>query len=389
VSSTLKNLQKLRSNPSTEDIELFDQSKLIPEGTLGTPQLVWAEVNVLALPFAVLDEREATTSSGHEIIKFDSTNGKQIVWLWRVWPDPKIGMPTMATMRVLFAFMQLADEALKAHGHVPRRLEFSLSDICRRIGFKADGRHRSMLKRHIEILVSTQCKSKGAFKDKNRNGLVIDTFKYIRQAVFAGEIDESGNLVEKNFVVFDDPVRLNLEAKYIKQIDVAFMRKIGSPIGQLLYTKLSHLLHEAQKNSSSYVDVDYHWLAERMGIKVYNQVWEAKKQLRLAINELVRESYIRTPIWNGFLIRFEPNVRFEFGESLPLLERRNAARNKPHKSPAQSISMAPNVMPNDPLLPLCILYSKGGWGLAEPHARRHGLSELKLKDEAASRGLIT
>jgi len=134
---------------------------------------------------------------------------------------------------------------------------------------------------------------------------------------------------EKNYVVFDDPVRLNLETKYIKQIDVAFMRKLKSSIGQLLYTKLSHLLHEASKQGRQYVDVEYTWLSERMGIKTYRQIWEAKRQLKRAIDELVREHYIKEPQWHSWTIRFQASVRHEMGERAPREVRKRAARKAP------------------------------------------------------------
>ena len=389
-----RKIEKNRSGSdlSTDDIPIFELTvaPALEQEQLSLPQLVWAEVNILALPFAVLDEREARSSSGHEIIKFDKSNGKQVVWLWRVWPDPKVGMPTMATVRVLFALMDMAEEIRKLQGKYPQRLEFSLSDLCRRVSFTADGRHRAMLKRHIEILVSTRCKSKGAFKDKNRNGLILDTFSYIRSAAFVGDQDENGKPIERNFVVFDDPVRLNLESRYIKQLDVAFMRCIGSSIGQLLYTKLSHLLHEAHQKGYDYVDVEYHWLAERMGIKIYDQVWQAKKQLKQAISELVREHYIKEPTWDRWTIRFEANVRHEFGERLPRQERKKAVRKAQRTAQPQayqSLRAEANNAPRDPLLPLCMLYASQGWKLAEPQAKRHGITEEDLRAECIARGL--
>lgn len=382
---------------STDDIPIFELTAVpteLQEKAL-LPQLVWTEVNILALPFAVLDEREARTSNGHELIKFDKTNGKHIVWLWRVWPDPNVGMPTMATLRVLFALMDLADEARKLLGHQPYRIEFSLSDLCKRIGFTADGRHRAMVKRHIEILLSTQCKSKGAFKDKDRNGLYLDTFRYIRQAGFVGDIGEDGKPLEKSFVVFDDPIRMNLEAKYIKQIDVALMRTVKSPIGQLLYTKVSHWLHEAQKRGYDYVDVSYTHVAERMGIKVYDQLFRAKAQLKQAFSELVDLHYIKQPIWNGWTIRFEPGVRYEFGEKAPRQERKKAAKkagsckSKQACRPPLRISLSADDLPRDPLLPLCSLYASQGWKLAEAQAKRHNLTDQQLRAECIKRGLLT
>lgn len=386
-------LNESGSDLSTDDIPIFELTAVPaePQEKVFLPQLVWAEVNILALPFAVLDEREARSSSGHEIIRFDKSNGKQVVWLWRVWPDPKVGMPTMATMRVLFALMDMAEEIRKLQGKYPQKLEFSLSDLCRRVGFQADGRHRAMLKRHIEILMSTQCKSKGAFKDKNRNGLILDTFSYIRSAAFVGDLDETGKPLETNFVIFDDPVRLNLESRYIKQLDVGFMRCIGSSIGQLLYTKLSHLLHEAHQKGYDYVEVDYQWLAERMGIKIYDQVWQAKKQLKQAISELVREHYIKQPTWDRWTIRFEANVRHEFGERLPRQERKKAAKKARTVAKLQAYNpprIEPNNAPRDPLLPLCMLYVSQGWKLAEPQAKRHGIKEEDLRVECITRGLL-
>jgi hypothetical protein len=354
-------------------------------------QLVWAEVNLLALPFAVLDEREARTSPGHEIIKFDKNNGKQIVWLWRVWPDPKIGMPTMATMRVLFALMNIAEETRKFDGAFPDRVYFSLSELCRLIGWASDGRHRAMVKKHIEILVSTSCKSKGAFKDKDRNGLIIDAFSYIRRAAFIGELDENDQVLETNFVIFEDPVRLNLERRYIKQLDVALLRSIKSSIGQLLYTKLSHLFHEAKRKNEKFVDVSYQWLAERMGIKMYNHVWEAKKQLANAIRELIALEYIHEPTWNGWTIRFEADIRYELGESAPRLQRKKALRaQKNHSNQTLNRMIPREAFPaeRDMLQPLCALYAQAGWKYAEPQAKRRSITEEQLKEECELRGLL-
>jgi len=251
-----------------------------------------------------------------------------------------------------------------------------------------------MIKRHIEILLSTRCKSKGAFKDKDRNGLYLETFRYIRQAGFVGDIGDDGEPLEKSFVVFDDPIRMNLEAKYMKQIDVALMRAVRSPIGQLLYTKVSHWLHEAQKRGYNYVDVDYTHVAERMGIKVYDQLFRAKAQLKQAFAELVALHYIKPPIWNGWAIRFEPGIRYEFGEKLPRHERKKAAKKagsrkiKPSVSPLRISTVADDV-PRDSLLPVCSLYASQGWKLAEAQAKRHKLTEDQLRTECIKRGLIS
>jgi hypothetical protein len=365
-----------KSDLSTDDIVLFELAS-VPKtepGESSLPHLVWAEVNVLALPFAVLNENEARTSPGYELIKIEKKDGKQIAIRWAVWPYPKLGMPTMTSLRVLFVLMQKAADEKKSLGYVPEKLKIgSLSDLCRLLGMPADGYSRKTIKRHLEILVATQCMSKGAFKNKQREGLFIDSFKYLRSVGFVGDFDDEGNEIEENYVVFDEPVRRNLDAKYVKQIDLALMKSISCPIGQLLYTKLSHLFNDADGKP---VSVTYQWLAETMGIKLYERLSDAKQQLKQAIETLVRVCYIENPIWSddGKIV-FTPGVRYSFGEELPRQDRKKAAK-RPSKTNRQSRQpVAPPLSlkePVDLLFPICSVFAQCGWEAVKATALRRG-----------------
>ena len=387
MGNTIKdNNNSRRSNLQVNDVQIFEIAVPAPvqQELPLLPQLIWADVNALALPYAVLNEREAKKSSGHELIKLENRDGKQIAIHWAVWPYPKLGMPTMTTLRVLFVLMQKAAEAKQNLGYVPERLEIgSLNSICTLAGLRTDSYSRKLLKRHIEILVSTQCRSKGAFKNKRGEGLFIDCFKFICQAGFIGEVDENGAFIERNFVAFDEHVRANLDTCYVKQIDLQLMKSIASPIGQLLYTKLSNLFHEAARKGWTYVDVEYRWLVERMGLRIYDHVWEARKQLRQAISELVNLHYIQEPSWDNFIIRFTPALRFTVGEYQPTKLRREQAQKvaDTHISKQLQITqlLPQDEQPYDPLRPLCSLYANAGWKVAEPQARRRGLTEDQLR----------
>src|SRR5271154_2532350 len=70
-----------RPGVSTDGIELFEQwqpNEPIDEPQV--PQLAWAEVNALALPYAILNERDARKSTGHEILKLEKLGDKQIAF---------------------------------------------------------------------------------------------------------------------------------------------------------------------------------------------------------------------------------------------------------------------------------------------------------------------
>jgi len=388
IPKTNHELVKLTEDPgvSTDDIEIFE--RICPDKAvddLRIPQLAWAEVNALALPYAVLNERDARKSTGHEILKLQKMGDKQVAFRWQVWPNPKLGMPTVLSLRILFVLMQIAADKKSEIGHIPEVLEIgSISSLCRAVGLPADGYSRKLIKHHIKILAATQCMSQGTFKNKSGEGLFIDSFSYLRSVAFVGEKTAQGGASDKNFVMFDEHVRANLNAHYVKQIDLTLMREIRSPIGQLLYTKLSHLFNEAREKGWEYVEIDYQWLAERMGITAYQQLFRAKAQLKQAVDELIAACYIRKYEWVDWKIRFVPEVRYTFGEERPRAERKRAVKkNKPIV--AHRIEQPSKIEPYDFMIPLCAVYAESGWSMISTVAQRHGITEDRLKQELSNR----
>lgn len=386
----LKLTQQRKEYPgvSTDGIEIFERRQPNkPTEEPRIPQLAWAEVNALALPYAVLNEREARKSTGHEILKLEKMGDKQIAFRWEVWPNPKLGMPTVLSLRVLFVLMQKAADKKAELGYVPDVLEIgSLSSLCRAVGLPADGYSRNLLKRHIKILAATQCMSQGTFKNKRGEGLFIDSFSYLRSVVFIGEKDPHGEVSDRNYVVFDENVRANLNAHYVKQIDLALMREIRSPIGQLLYTKLSHLFNEAREKGWDYVEIEYEWLAERMGITIYQQLFRARAQLKQAIDELIAASYVRKATWFDWKLRLVPEIRYTLGEERPRIERQRAAKKRAASQKQRAPLPSPKqIEPIDFMIPLCEVYAKNGWAMVSSVAQRHGISEDQLKQELSRR----
>ena len=127
-----------------------------------------------------------------------------------------------------------------------------------------------------------------------------------------------------------------------------------------------------------------------MGLRFYEHVWEAKKQLKQAISELVDLRYIKQPTWDGFTIQFTPEVRFTFGEEKPSKSRKAKAQmidDVPRQLQINSVVAVVEEL-HDPLWPLCTLYAKAGWKLAEIQAKRRNLSEEQLKKLTKERGIV-
>ena len=55
--------------------------------------------------------------------------------------------------------------------------------------------------------------------------------------------------------------------------------------------------------------IHYAWLAQRIGIKVRNDLREAKKQLKAAHQELIEKGYLADTQWHQDKIRYFPGIR--------------------------------------------------------------------------------
>jgi hypothetical protein len=114
--------------------------------------------------------------------------------------------------------------------------------------------------------------------------------------------------VETNYVTLHPWVRGNLDTFYVKTLDWYLLRSLQTEIAALIYPHLSCIFHSNHKNQD-YIEIHYAWLAQRIGIKVRNDLREAKKQLKAAHQELIEKGYLADTQWHQDKIRYFPGLR--------------------------------------------------------------------------------
>jgi hypothetical protein len=321
---------------------LYDQA---PDGKqLGLPQLAKVAVGILTWPIAQLSKSERFKK--HSVRKLITDGETTTAIEWEVLPDPNLGMPTMLSLRLLFAFCKLASEYKKQTGTRPNWLPVpSWNQLCQQLGIEATGGNRVLLKHHLNILHSTLVSSKRAFKTNSKAEGISDKFILIPSIKFKGEHDANGIPYEQTCIALAPPLLDSIENDYVKTIDLTFMAELDNVTAQLLYTKVSYLLHKALKDGREHEDFDYDWLAEGMGLTQWQEKWLAKKQLSPAFGALVKKQYIQQPEWwmdGSWKIRLRTGVRFEFGEHRQLEIRKAAVRKSRAKNEQQlQIPMTP------------------------------------------------
>jgi len=329
-------LLKENSNLNLEGLEDFYEEHTVSEPTL--PILAKVAVGILTWPVAQLSKAERFKP---HVIRKVFNDGKTTTAIeWEVTPHPKLGMPTMLSLRLLLVLCKLASDHKIQSSERPNWLPLpSWNEVCRIIGIEPSGGNRRLLKQHLQVLHSTLISSKRAFKTSRRTEGISDKFILVPSIQLKGEPDSEGIPSDQTYIKLADPLLESIDNDYVKTIDLAFMTELGNEAAQLLYTKVSYLLHKALKNGKEYEDFDYEWLIESMGLAPCKTKGLAKKQLIRAFNALSASAYIQTPEWwvgRSWKIRLRPDVRFKFGEQLQLQIRKDKASFKKIAKPKAS-----------------------------------------------------
>lgn len=270
---------------------------------------VKAELNFLRLPY--FSTCKAAQNRFLELVETVERDGLKETIEWRVVPDPRLGLPGAIERNVMLWILKRADELRPSpNAPVPAWIDIgTFYSICSELGIKPHGESFARIKKAIEKLGSTNCISKGAFYNKATKQYVTSgkAFCFLEEWGFKGE-KRHEELLGSNYISLHPYVRQNLDAFYVKSIDWSLLRSLDSEIAALLYPHLSCVFHGIRKGQE-YIELAYPWLAQRLGIKVWDELKEAKKQLKPVHKELVDKCYLAKAEWFEDRIRYYPGFR--------------------------------------------------------------------------------
>lgn len=301
------------------------------EGFDGLFAQVKAELNFLRLPY--FSTCKAAHKAYLELVETVERDGLKRQIQWQVNSNPKLGLPGSIERNLMFWIFRRADETRPSvNAPVPDWIDIgSLYGICSELKLESNGQNRKRLKLALEKLSTTQCISKGAYYDKGSRAYIEsgDVFTFLTSWRLRGE-PHNGTIAESNMVAIHPWVRSNLDAFYVKSLDWELLRSLDIEIAAMLYPHLSCVFH-AMRKDQEYIELGYSWLAQRLGIKVWDELKEAKKQLKAAHSELCEKGYLAKVEWFNDKLRYFPGIRASF-EIVSQRKRKRAATVKPAKT---------------------------------------------------------
>lgn len=351
--------------------------ELLQDNLLARP-----EMHMFLRPYFLLD-KHADRTQGIECRELVSVNGKKIERRWCVKPDEEYGMPGPLEAVVLLVLYEIAYERfISKRIPIPELMYIgSLRNFINRLGMSYCGKTAVAVKLALKRLVHTSCKSENSFFDKSKNLFLTEAFQLLRGVGIAGETDGKGNTIEESYVIFDDRIRRNLEARYLMVIDLVLLRRCKSDIAKHLYPLLAHWLWRSYQQG--YWRVEYPWLAQHLGIKIWDKLWRAKNQLKEANDDLKEMGYISGYKWDGWTLMYFPGETFHQDQNRRALAKENTptTTDASAKSPNQVVSVE-----YDPLLPVLNLFAAGN-PLAETRLKERGLTPEQAESLCLERGI--
>jgi hypothetical protein len=354
---------------------------------------VWAEPQLYLLPFCVPQDKAADRFRSIKITETIKLGDKTQRRTFRVNPDPELGLPGGFDLEVMTGIYRLADEQMSKLGTVPDFIELgSLKSFLTLIGKPYSGKYAAMVKESLNRLMSTICVSEGFFYSKPRDLYIAESFTFISSVEIAGESDFNGNVYEKTRIKLHEFIRENLNASFRTLIDFDYLRALRTEIAKPLSL---HIAYRMFKNKTGEWEPDYKWLAERLAIKVYDDMRSARKQLKAALDELKCTGLIDSWEWKDKRLRLVAGPHLVEMHQRRVLAKDAWLFHQQEKLRAEQLVIAfpPRTAKEkerqdsfDPLAPICADFAYRGWKAVASKALSRGLTEETLVAETISRG---
>jgi len=289
----------------TNEISIKNNNKII------LPKIIKSEVNLLVLPFFALERKDKRLKTEYRDIDKRGDPKKEIVW--NVSANSEYGYPGPFDREVHKVIEQIATEIIKRDGIIKNPIQFSIYNLCKRMGIKGGGNYQQ-IKKALEQIKATVIKSEKAFYHKGKKEWISSVFGLYDGVIFRGEQLEDGSITEINLLYLSDIYLQSLNSFNTKSIDYTYWRSLKSKIASRLYEILGVKFYGVRNKKECFIRYKYSTLCQLLPLTPYRYFSDAKRQLNSGNDELKDSGFISEYDWseNGnkdWLIRYWPGER--------------------------------------------------------------------------------
>jgi len=299
-----KKVKKFNSG-FTNEVSIKNNNEII------LPKIIKSEVNLLVFPFFALERKDKRLKTEYRDIDKRGDQKKEIVW--NVSANPEYGYPGPFDREVHKIIEQIATEIIKRDGIIKNPIQFSIYNLCKRMGIKGGGNYQQ-IKKALEQIQATVIKSEKAFYHKGKKEWISSVFGLYDGVIFRGEQLEDGSITEINLLYLSDIYLQSLNSFNTKSIDYTYWRSLKSKIASRLYEILGVKFYGVRNKKECFIRYKYSTLCQLLPLTPYRYFSDATRQLNSGNDELKDTGFISKYEWseNGnkdWLIYYWPGER--------------------------------------------------------------------------------
>lgn len=265
-----------------------DQKQPPAKSTLKTmPVLLRSEVNGLVFPYFFLSKGQDPGAIEYRVIR--RQNGETYEGVWRVTPHQEYGRAGPFAHRVHRAVEQLITE----RGHpVTNPIQFSIHDLCRRMGTHAGGTEYHNIKAAMVAIKATQIESSGMFYSKALSRRIDQVFSLYDRIIFVGEQLPDGTIAEKNLLYLNSWYLESLNSRYVRPLDYHYYLRLDTPIARRLYELLGVKFYKLIDAPEPRIRYRYSTLCQLLPIRRHRYLSRVHQQLDPAHERLLQSGFL-------------------------------------------------------------------------------------------------
>ena len=210
--------------------------------------------------------------------------------VWTVRGAAGLGLPSEFAERVLVALFYIGAQSEFAD----RRLEFTPYQILKVLGHAPNGRNYKAVENALAQLHGVTVTSDKAWIEKKKDGTQkrVTTkrgFHIIDEYYLHYTDDDEDKEADTSFIVWGSRIWRNLQAGYIRRLDVDFYYSLDLPLARRLFRFLDKVTNYKQEEPYA---IDVFDLANKLGLAQCQYASQLKRPLAAAADELVQRGYL-------------------------------------------------------------------------------------------------
>jgi hypothetical protein len=220
--------------------------------------------------------------------KIDS-DGRKTVLKISIIASGKYGLPITSDLDYYRAFLKILDEIVEQEGQIVEPIDIPVKKIIRYAGKQENARGLREVKDWIRRSHTTTIQG-SFYMAEHGDYIEIGDEPLFPRYRLRGQQLGNGKIAETNCVWLASWFRSNYHHHHLRQIDLAFHRRLRKPISKSLFPLLEIGWYAA--NGKPYTK-NYHDLCQEFLLKEYHYLSDIKRQLDPSHHELAQERFLK------------------------------------------------------------------------------------------------